>query len=222
MAKQRVTESKAAKQSRQAAERERRSRWFLQKKNFLDSQGPLVVELELISPDRYSDTIDQVLLMRRVDLEALARSEQWPQPITSSVRKFMRNGGRPSDDMLADGEIDNTMAMCAAITRACIIVPPPAFVAAEIDAADITADMCKPLFVEEDPDEDQVILLAPGAGFEARPSSVDSGYLHPSDLMRIAARAYAMGPGAAGWSFRQSRETVEAVPEVEAPADVAA
>lgn len=217
MAKQRVTESKAAAQSRREVEAARRAKWYMRKETFLDSQGGAVIEFPLMDPNQI-DTIDLFLLLQRVDLVKLVRSDNWPQPLTAAVRRLMMNGGRPTEDMLAEDKIEETMAVCVAITKASVIVPPPAFLSGEIEVSDITEDMCKPLFVDENPDEDQVVLLGPGGDLSDRSGSLAAGYLHPSDLMRITARAYAAGPGAAGGSFRRLREAVEAVSEVEAPA----
>lgn len=132
----------------------------------------------------------EVVLMRRIDLARVIGAGQWPEPITSAVRRLMVDGG---GDWARDTElIEKNLGAAAALARAAIIVPPPALIAGDITVDDITADMCKPLFVEENPDPDQLILVEPGD-----PDPPENGVrVHPFDLSWIATRALILAPGA--------------------------
>jgi len=163
-------------------------------------QGPAVLDMDL----PYSG---ETVLMRRVDLARLIGTGVWPEPITSEVRRLMIHG---TQDWTNESEqIEKTLAAAAALVRAAIIVPPPALLAGEIEVKDITADMCRPLFVTEDPDDDQLILVAPGD-----PEPGDAGpwaRLHPSDLSWLAARISVLVPGALAAFRGQQGNPVESV-----------
>ena len=97
------------------------------------------------------------VLVRRLDLSAMAAAGVWPQPITQAARRMMIDGalgGYRDDDR-------KFLAAACAIARAACIVPPPAFLSGDIEIGGITADMCKPLFVDAGtvPDDDQFVLV---------------------------------------------------------------
>lgn len=225
MSKTRPIRSSAAARRQRDMEAERRRRVYATKDNFLRSQGPLVIDLDIL------DGIQLKFLMRRVDLLALCRSSEslgWPAPITAVVRRLVANGGIPKEDDLVPEREDDLVGACAAIAKACIICVPEAFANAEIELEDITPAMCKPFFVDEDPDEDQVVLQvlsaeeAAGMSLEEIMMATSAGHLQPTDLMRIAALAYKYGPGGIGGYFREkSGEAVVPVDAVEADAAAA-
>lgn len=213
----RQTESAMARRARRTREADRRSeaerkllaeqrkQFAATKANFLRSQGPPVTKVIL-------DDIQLIFLVRRLDLLALARQSavDIPQPITAMVRRLVMARGQPSDDMVSDEHIEELMGACALIARAAVIVPPAEWLSGEIDEADITVEMCKPLFAEEDPDEDQVVLRVIGQdeadamSDDDRRDAAGSGFLSPSDLMFMAASIYKAGPGGLGGGFRVS------------------
>lgn len=209
--------AKRSKRERRVIKPSRRGD-FGTRANLLTGQGPVVVELPRLPMAGLQ------LLMRRVDLLSLAASGRWPQPISARVAKIVAEGvggqaGRAvqSDDAAAD--LVRLQEAAAAIARASIIVPPDEFLDGEIDAEDITREMCRPLFVTpgEAPDGDQLILVPTigDGGIEG-----DVCYLHPTDLNQLATLAYLFGAGALRF-FRLAGggvpgAAVEPVGEVEA------
>lgn len=191
MAKTRHTESAAARQARV-------KRGYATAQSIRAIQGPVVREGQ-------APISGETFLMRRIDLARLIGTGVWPEPITTAVRKLMVDGG---GQWISDAEkIERNLKASAAIARAIVIVPPQPLIDGDITVDQITADQCKPLFVESDPDEDQLILVAPG---DPEPPADDKVVrLHPWDLSWIATNALAWVPGAMS-SFRQRPEGVVA------------
>lgn len=144
-----MAESRAAKQARVKRERERGA--VADRYLSRGSRDGLLKELVTECP---LPRAGRTVLVRRLDLSAMAAAGVWPSPITTSVRRLMIDGalgGYKDDDR-------RFVTTAAAVARAACIVPPPALLAGELTVGEITPDMCRPLFVEADPDEDQFIL----------------------------------------------------------------
>lgn len=160
-----VTESRRASRARVSKGQDRQA--LARRERYLsrDSRdgllGSLVTECQLPRAGR-------AVLVRRLDLSAMAAAGVWPQPITQAARRMMIDGalgGYKDDDR-------KFIAAAAAIARAAVIVPPPAFLSGDIGIDAITADMCRPLFVDpgQTPADDQFTLTVLDVARAARPS----------------------------------------------------
>lgn len=178
------TESAKARKSRQAKQTEKneQAKPYATVQRIREAQGPRVLEAQLpISGDYY--------LLRRVDLIAYIRRGVWPQPVTASVRSLMIDGAQ---EWTGDGaNIEKNQEAAVAIARAAVVVPPPELVEGKVTVEELDAETLKPMFVDEDPDEDQAILLGPND------DDCEGGVrLHPTDLNWIAVRVMMDLPGA--------------------------
>lgn len=196
-----------------------RARTTLTRGVFLSSQGPGVIAVGL-------PMLGTTALMRRVDLLQLAKTDEWPEPLTAALSSLLRKTSATVDAVKPD-DAEATIRMAGAIAKACIVVPPPEYLsgavkvhpsgAVDIDAA--SARRLKPLFVDEDPDEDQVILdvVSPDEADAEHfdwDGAVAHGRMHYRDLMEIATIAYFYGPGGLGRLFRGPDQALEAVADV--------
>lgn len=173
-------------------------RTVLTRDMFLRSSGARVVEVDL-------QHLGCAVLMRRVILLSLIREggEHWP--LKGRLLSIIERGGVKTD-MLKGDQVEETLALANAVAKSTIVVPPSQFVEvvghefadqAETQEARKAAllavreDDLRPLFVDEDPDEDQIQLEEGGLV-----------PLHPEDLVTILSAAHAFGPGALGRRFR--------------------
>lgn len=144
-----MAESKQARTTRRAKETERRavSQKYLVRGQRGALLGPLVTECVLPSAG-------VTLLVRRLDLSAMAAAGVWPGPITQAVRRLIIDGalGQYRDN---DRQFLTT---AVAIARAAAIVPPGGLADGSLAVEDIRPEQCRPLFVESDPADDQFVL----------------------------------------------------------------
>lgn len=173
-------------------------------------QGPQVVAQTL-------PMSGETVLIRRVDLVRVLSTGVWPEPITARARQMIADMG---GNWAADPEqIEKNMASAAAMVRAAVVVPPKELLDGKLEVEDLTAAMCKPLFVEETPDDDQLFLVAPG---DPEPEDMDKCVrFQPLDLAWLAHRIMAMAPGGLATFRREQGGAVQGVEseEDDGPAD---
>ncbi|MCB9177232.1 MAG: hypothetical protein H6648_08735 [Caldilineae bacterium] len=193
---------------------DQRQRQMLRKGEFLRSQGAPVVLTQL-------PFNGLTVMIRRVDLVVLASSGSWPEPISSRVAQMVRLTPG-AEEHYATAELERqSLAACAAVAKACVVVPPEAFMAGEIDEAQIDLRTLKPFFVDEDPDEDQVILRVLEGELLPAGEAADAGALHHRDLVHIMTTAYLLGPGGLGKFFRGQDSAVAQLADLAAAGDAA-
>lgn len=187
--------------------------------------GPLVKEFTLPMGR-------ETLLVRRLDLAAMAGAGVWPGPITQAVRRMVIDG--PVAPYQADEKRFTETAH--AIARAACIVPPPMLLDGAITVDQIEPEHCKPLFVDADPDDDQYILRALTVTKGASPEQAaeetarqvrdaeEAGnviVVQPFDLVALMKHVIESAPGADG-RFRLVRALgVGSMGPVEGDEDVA-
>lgn len=220
MAVSRVSKA-ASDAARRRAELAQQRANVLSRDVFLRNQGPRVIELPPLP------VWGVPLLMKRVDVLQLTRTGHFPEPITATVVEIVRKGGltvRDAKQEVVYNAFDAdhllaTLDASAAVAMACIIAPPPEYLAGEIDAADIDPRMCKPLFVPvgTEPDDDQVVLewaMPDEDGEIDELLDGASGRMSARDLGYIFEAAYKYGPGALGAEFRPLANTLAALGNV--------
>lgn len=180
------------------------ARAALTRDGFLRSQGPKIIPVDL-------KEMGATVLMRRIDLLSMAQTGQTFQPIKATLLMMIQDGG-VTKDMLDDGSaLVDTLRTAAAVAKVACVIPPDDYLSGEVDEYTVRTSDLRPLFVDRDPDEDQVVLAnyaSDGDGNIVADGDGESGYIHPNDLIAILASAYQFGPGAFGARFRVAAEAV--------------
>lgn len=194
---------RATKESRSALQRAHigQAKAFLNRDGFLRRQGPRVIPVELAE-------LGATVLMRRIDLLALAQAGETFEPVKSTLLRLLHDGKVvPTSGILG---LADTLKTAAAVARVACVVPPQEMLDGDVDEFTVDPNSLKPLFVDKDPDADQVVLANYGVDADSGQIVADggdeSGWLHPNDLIRILASAYQFGPGALGDRFRGAAE----------------
>ena len=154
MSKQRTTESKKAQDSRRAKD----ARYAAMQQKYATRDSMLATQ----GSNVFSVTVPQSMrefLVRRLSLFQMIGAEHWGNPLTEEVRKIMIRSNRRSAANSA--RWDKYEQAARALVRAAVIIPPEPLLREEIQVEEITADMCRPLYVDvgETPDDDQIVLL---------------------------------------------------------------
>ena len=123
---------------------------YATRKSMLDTQGSRVTEVVLRGSGR-------TFIVRRVSLFGFLQAGLWPKPITQKVRRMMIVGNIAAANESED--LEDYLVAARALAKEAVIVPPEEFLLGEITVAQIIPETCKPLYVDVDPDEDQVCLL---------------------------------------------------------------
>lgn len=167
------------------------------------SQGPKVIPVEL-------KELGATVLVRRIDMLAMAQSGANFEPVKSTLLRIIHDGGIGTDMLDSGSGLVDTLKTATAVAKVSCVVPPEDFMSGAVDEYGIDARSLKPLFVDSDPDDDQVVLanytVDKETGKVEAQGGTDFGYLHPNDLIRILASAYEFGPGALGGRFRGAAE----------------
>lgn len=158
-------------------------------------------------------------LVKRPNLLTMLGAGVLPEPITAMVRQLMLYGPQAVE---TDHSREQYEEMILALMRATVIIPPAEVEDGTLAVEDITADMCRPLFVApgETPADDQFVLVGPlydaADPGDADPESAFQVY--QVDLTSFLMQLMLARQGAAN-HFRRSREeqtdAVEAGDEVE-------
>lgn len=102
----------------------------------------------------------EIYLLRRLDILEMLEADHWPRPITAEIRRVMAVGSVNAASEA--GRWSKYVEACRHLIIAAAIIPPEELVAGDITVAEITRDMCRPLFVDVgDPvDDDQLVLVS--------------------------------------------------------------
>ena len=151
-------------------------------------------------------------LVKRPNLLTMIGAGVLPEPITAMVRQLMLYGPQAVETDHSRAQYEE---MILALMRATVIVPPAAVEDGSLAVADITPDMCRPLFVApgEVPAEDQYVLVGPLYD-AAAPGDVDPELVfqvYQVDLTSFLMQLMLARQGAAHHFRRPREEQADAV-----------